>query len=128
MNISRRSLITGLSLLAVGFGYANAAPKAPVKGQSACQAACLACAEACQKCIAEHKGQADCCSLCEVCRNLCLACAAADGKEVEEIVRAACEKVCRKCAEHCKLVDDATSKACSQACIACAESCKADRK
>ena len=129
MMLSRRSLIAGLSLFAVGFGFANAAPKEDAKEKiSACKAACLACAEACKKCIAEHKGQADCCSLCEVCRNLCLACAAADGKEVEDIVRATCEKVCRKCAEHCKMVDDATSKACAKACSACADACKAEAK
>lgn len=129
MKFSRRSMIAILSVFAVGFGLATAAPpKEETKSKDGCKAACLACAEACKKCIAAHKGEADCCSLCEVCQNLCLACAAADGKEVEDIVRATCEKVCRKCAEHCKMVDDATSKACAKACLACADACKAEAK
>lgn len=124
--MSRHSLIVALSLLAVGFGFATAAPKDEAKEKiSACQAACLACAETCKKCLAAHKGEAECCSLCEVCRHMCLASAAAEGKEVESIVRAACEQVCRKCLIHCKSMDDETAKACAKACAACADACKA---
>ncbi len=128
MKISRRSLIAALSIFACGFGFATAAPKEAAKDKDGCKAACLACVETCKKCIEAHKGKADCCSLCEVCMNLCKACAAADGTEVEATVKAACEKVCRKCAEHCKSVEDETSKACAKACIACADACKADAK
>lgn len=128
MKISRRSLIAGLSLFAVGMGFANAAPKATAKDKDSCKAACLACAETCKKCMAEHKGKDDCCNICEACHHMCLACAAADGKEVEAIIRAACEKVCRKCAEHCQESDQECCKVCVKACLACADACKAESK
>lgn len=123
--MSRLSFIAALGLMVVGFGFAVAAPKEESKEKtSKCKAACLACAETCKKCLEAHKGQGDCCSLCEVCRNMCLASAAAEGKEVESIVRAACEQVCRKCLVHCKSMDDDAAKACAKACAACADACK----
>lgn len=123
-------LIAGLTLMAIGMNFTFAAPgeKDKAKERAASKAACLACAETCKKCLAAHEGNASCCSLCEVCRNMCLACAAADGKEVQDLLRATCEKVCRKCSEHCKSVDDETSRECFKACIACADACKAALK
>lgn len=125
MSISRRSLIAILSLFAVGFSFASASQKDAPKEKDSCKAACMACAENCKKCLEAHKGKADCCSLCEVCRNMCLASVAAEGKEVESIVRTACEQVCRKCLVHCKSMDDEAAKACAKACEACADACKA---
>lgn len=125
MTISRRSIFAVLSLFAIGFSFASAAPKDAATEKGSCKAACLACAEACKKCIEAHKDQADCCSLCEVCSNMCLASAAAEGKEVESLVRTTCEQVCRKCLVHCKSMDDDIAKACAKACAACADACKA---